>query len=604
MGAGASSDNAAISALAKSNTRAKLLVNGHTREVSSRSSIISRNTAVKKPNKTHKEEVARGDEEFHVVDEADEATLQVLNAVKEAERLVDVRGTVKLQLLHSCYPLLEQVPAHRFDHLAVLVYQKEGDVFASLGDVESAKTVYARAIQIAETRVARGEKEMYMVLKRYVLAMVGMARIWYEQERNTIGFTFANNQAQPPTSSNSSVCSDTSFTSSILSDSSIFSLNQEVLKSIVPKQPRRRVGPTVSVVKIPRPKVTKPNYTTEDDFVLRSQMTRELKASPCELLLLRCIEVVEIGHRRQSELLIPALVELAQIYEDLHLYNRALLLVRRCLGILCVVYDYDHPWIIQLRRRSDYLVKCMEHWSKGKCATKIQATWKMYRAMCLLESVLGRTVTRHVWMPRPKVATNEDMAFLNDFVNDLPDGAVLAGGDGSTGETTPDRGPSIPVSRSSPNADVSPEVLRRRFSHTSVPSTVVIHDSRVVGNSRNTHTDTTMQKTDQGDVVTVRTVTTHRVVTEQVVDSDKDSNGEECLEESYEDGSAAQRQSSGDTAKQVGRGNAMQITTVGGRGGGEEVVGAESLVQSISSYLSSPGDSKRRLRAWKAGKPE
>ncbi|ORC85395.1 uncharacterized protein TM35_000351390 [Trypanosoma theileri] len=517
--------------------------------------------------------------------DTDPATLHILNAVKEADNLPDEKATMKLQLLRSCYPYLEQVPPRRFDHLAVLVYQKEGDVYFTQGDVESAKTTYSRAIQIAETRVARGEKEIYMVLKRYVLAMVGMARIWYEQERKTTGFTFAKKDLEIDVSLDESMASISSCESSILSDTSIFSLNQEILKSMAPKAPRRRVGPAVNVVRLLRPTILKTHYTAEDDFVLRSQMARELKASPCELLLLRCIEVVEIGHRRQSELLIPALIELAQIYEDLALYNRSLLLVRRCLGILSVVYDYDHPWIIQLRRRADYLMECMDEKLKDGMATKIQATWKMYKAMCQLEEKLGRPVTRHVLIPKSYQNSNAGPDFLKDFVNDLPEGTVLYGtgdADGPLGEAlreingsmqdrsdkTPSPINSSPKNSREPTPDLrdqrTPSSLRRSthmgkgssptgmnieetrdpaisavypaVKHGDQPSvnTMFIPNARVVSTVQDTLTDTQMQDTEYGGVLTIRTTTVTRTITEQEVGSDEESSfdeEEEVIEE-------------------------------------------------------------------------
>lgn len=361
--------------------------------------------------------------------EADPATLKILNAVREVDNLPSDRAALKLRLLRDCYPLLEQVPAHRFDSLAVLVYQKEGDVYLAQGDAENAKTTYSRAIRIAETRVASGEKEIYMVLKRYVRAMVGMARLWYVQERDTVGFTLAKKTLHFVDPTDERERSLLSSASSLLSDCSVFSLNQEILNSMAPKPPRRRAGPTVKVVRLLQPTARKQEFTDEDNFVLRSQMPRELKTSPCELLLLRCIEVVEIGHRRQSELLIPALIELAQIYEDLHLFNRSLLLVRRCLGILSVVYDYDHPWIIQLRHRGDYLVERMEEKMRGEMATKIKATWKMHRAMQQLEETLGRPVRRHVWVPGQQPEKLAGSQFLKEFVSGLPDGTVLSGVD-------------------------------------------------------------------------------------------------------------------------------------------------------------------------------
>ncbi|RNF09653.1 uncharacterized protein Tco025E_06948 [Trypanosoma conorhini] len=520
--------------------------------------------------------------------EADPATLHILSAVKEVDALPDDKASLKLQLLRGCYPFLAQVPTHRFDHLAVLVYQKEGDVYFGQGDGEGAKTTYSRAIQIAETRVARGEKEIYMVLKRYVLAMVGMARLWYAQERETTGFTFADKGLPTMISREDSTSSFSSYESSVLSDTSMFSLNQEILKSMAPKSPRRRAGPSVNVVRLLRPATMKMNFTAEDDFVLRSKMTRELKASPCELLLLRCIEVVEIGHRRQSELLIPALIELAQIYEDLRLYNRSLLLVRRCLGILSVVYDYDHPWIIQLRRRADFLMKAVEEETKETMATKIQATWKMYKAMRLLEEALGRPVTRHVWSPATYHSQANDRDFLKDFVNDLPEGTVLYGSgevpgvfdtggvadeehgadggrrsvsDGSSSPAAPrgeeGRGLSPESRMERPPSSLrrstrvmegsSPPLPGAEGPHEEFPvaaeyppmhaegrtpvNTTFIPNGRVVNTAQETQTDTHLQHTAYGGVLTVRTTTVTRTTTEREVGSDEEDSVDE--EEEY-----------------------------------------------------------------------
>ncbi|KEG10845.1 hypothetical protein DQ04_03231050 [Trypanosoma grayi] len=598
MGAAASSGNTiprVESAPSRGRSQAMLLVNGSVKrgnkEDLQRHASDGKINAddLRKIKQRQKNVGTAAEEDMRVMmREADPATLYILDAVKEADGLPDDKATLKLQLLRGCYPYLEQVPPHRLDHLAVLVYQKEGDVYFAQGDAESAKTTYSRAIQIAETRVARGEKEIYMVLKRYVLSMVGMARLWYQQERDTTGFTFAGKVSPLIASLDESVQSLSSRESSVLSDASVFSLNQEILKSMAPKAPRRRVGPAVNVVKLLRPVTLKVNYSPEDDFVLRSQMTRELKASPCELLLLRCIEVVEIGHRRQSELLIPALIELAQIYEDLKLYNRSLLLVRRCLGILCVVYDYDHPWIIQLRRRADHLMDHMEIQTREDMASKIQATWKMYRAMCQLEEILGRPVTRHVWISKPSQERTPDTDFLKDFVNDLPIGTVLHGAGSAEGplggvEDIPNGAPyrmsnvndSIPspaATLSEGSRDPSPDVKlerppsskRRKTKAMSdqvqpstetetedpygdskvratypqlqhddegVVNTQFIPNSRIVDTAQDTQTDTHVQDTAYGGVLTVRTTTVTRTITERIVGSDED----DSVVEEYED---------------------------------------------------------------------
>ncbi|ESL11503.1 hypothetical protein TRSC58_00745 [Trypanosoma rangeli SC58] len=345
---------------------------------------------------------------------------------------------------------------------------------------------------------------------------------------------------------------------------------------MAPKSPRRRAGPAVNVIQLLRPVTMKMNFTAEDDFVLRSKMTRELRASPCELLLLRCIEVVEIGHRRQSELLIPALIELAQIYEDLRLYNRSLLLVRRCLGILSVVYDYDHPWIIQLRRRADFIAECLDEDNKVNMATKIQATWKMYKAMRLLEGAIGRPVVRHVWSSTTYRNQANDTKFLNEFVNDLPEGTVLYGtgepdevldtGDGVDEEkgvrggerSVSDRPLPLTVLRSEGSRGPSTESKMERPLSSLRRSTRVmegaplplaaiggpyeefpvaaeylpthgegripanaarIPNGRTAGATRDMQTDTHLQRTAHGDVLTVRTTTVTRTAMEREVGS-------------------------------------------------------------------------------------
>ncbi|PWV04549.1 hypothetical protein C3747_148g97 [Trypanosoma cruzi] len=594
MGAAASSGRRvprATSASPYDHSQAMLLVNGSVRRAARRNlnhPIKNGNVGVdlgairKIDQRSQKTKAADREEIKFDNNDADPATLHILNAVREADSLPDKKASLKLNLLRGCYPLLEQVPPHRFEHLAVLVYQKEGDVYFAQGDKESAKTTYSRAIQIAETRVARGEKEIYMVLKRYVLSMVGMARLWYEQERETTGFTLADKGIPVTFPEERNTPSVSSCDSSFLSDASTFSLNQEIIKSMTPKPPRRRAGPSVNVVRLPRPTKIKCAFTAEDDFVLRSKMIRELKASPCELLLLRCIEVVEIGHRRQSELLIPALIELAQIYEDLHLYNRSLLLVRRCLGILSVVYDYDHPWIIQLRRRGDYLMECMEEKTMDYMATKIQATWKMYKAMCVLEEALGRPVTRHVWIPAVYHSQTNDTDFLKDFVNDLPEGTVLYGtGDFNeifgSGDVVVENGAADGTRNTndahqpldviggvgrdllpSTNLERVPSSFRRKtramnevtrrsasieetsFAAEYPPVQKEIQESvgntfvpngRVVGTTQDTQTDTHVQQTAYGGVLTIRTTTITRTTTEQEVDSDEEDSIDE--EEAY-----------------------------------------------------------------------
>nr|VDZ41838.1 hypothetical_protein_conserved [Leishmania donovani] len=509
---------------------------------------------------------------------ADPISLRVLELIQQADAVPQDSPGEKLRLLQECYPLLVRVPNDCFDQLAVTVYQKEGDVYHQQGDIENAKNTYSRAITLAEKRVARQDADMYMVLKRYVLAMVGMARIWYDHERDHQGFTFVDHKhpkvqavdgGDAVHDANSSM---SSLESSLMSDGgSVFSLNEAILKSMAPRPPRRQTGPLFQRVKMRAPHVMQSSQLNrEDEFVLHSRMTRELVASPCELLLLRCCEVVQIGHNSQSELLIPAQIELAQIYEDLALYSRALLLVRRCVGILCSVYDYDHPWVIHLMHRADRLEGRLEEQMRNNMATKIQATWKMHRAMQQLEYTLGHPVRRHQRIPR-KYRAIPGLDFLHEYVGDMPADELLGddADDGVYGGPGGDHGhyrqqaaepeqwtevpPSAPVQasgrhsadprhpsgtpgarqeRKSPyNATALVRYAPNEHAERGDTFTTVVPNATVVGTTQDTQTDTDVHHTEYGDVLTVRTTTVTKTITEGLVDSAGDDTDEEPSED-------------------------------------------------------------------------
>ncbi|GET85695.1 hypothetical protein, conserved [Leishmania tarentolae] len=491
----------------------------------------------------------------HVVDEdgllqaftrnSDPISLRVLELIQQADAVPQDSPSEKLHLLQQCYPLLERVPNVRFEQLAVTVYQKEGDTYYQQGDMENAKSVYSRAITLAEKRVARQDIDMYMVLKRYVMAMVGLARIWYGHERDHRGFTFVDHKhpkvqaVDGGDASHDANSSMSSFENSLISDGgSVFSLNEAILKSMAPHPPRRQTGPLFQRVKMQAPHVAQSSQSNrEEEFVLHSRMTRELVASPCELLLLRCCEVVQIGHNSQSELLIPAQIELAQIYEDLALYSRALLLVRRCVGILCTVFDYDHPWVIHLMHRADRLEGRLEEQMHDNMATKIQATWKMYRAMRQLEDTLGRAVRRHQRIPR-KYRTTPDLYFLQEYVGDMPADELL--GDsvygGPEGEDADPPHPTgapyvhqehIPPSNAAALVHYAPNEHAERGD----TFTMAVPNATVVGTTQDTQTDTDVHHTEYGDVLTVRTTTVTKTITEDLVDSGDDTDEESSEEE-------------------------------------------------------------------------
>jgi tetratricopeptide (TPR) repeat protein len=514
---------------------------------------------------------------------ADPTSLRVLQLIQQADGVPQSNPAEKLRVLRQCYPLLEEVPKERFDQLAVTVYQQEGDIYYQQMDIQNAKDTFSRAITLAEKRVARQDTDMYMVLKRYVLAMIGMARIWYDHERDHQGFRFVDHKhpkvpAADGNNSDDGNSSLSSLESSLSSDGgSVFSLNEAILRSMAPRPPRRQTGPLFKRLKLKAPHTLKnAQYDREDEFVLHSRMTRELVASPCELLLLRCCEVVQIGHNAQSELLIPPQIELAQIYEDLALYSRALLLVRRCLGILCSVYDYDHPWVIQLMQRADRLKALHDEQLRNEMATKIQATWKMHKAMQALADALGHPVKRHQWIPR-KYRTTPDLDYLGDFVGDLPEDQPLGEEsvpptEGDDNMADPRTWQVVPQPAPVPEAPLSSDRPRRDTSYDSAESqppypgaelqppypgalvrytptehreggdtfTTMVSNANVVGTTQDTQTDTNVQHTDFGDLLTVRTTTVTKTITEDLAHSDDndeedEEEEEEEPEEDYED---------------------------------------------------------------------
>ncbi|KAG5487523.1 hypothetical protein LSCM1_07480 [Leishmania martiniquensis] len=500
---------------------------------------------------------------------ADPASLRVLELIQQSDAVPPDCPSEKLRLLQQCYPLLEIVPKARFDQLAVTVHQKEGDIYYQQEDMESAKSTYSRAVTLAEKRVARQETDMYTVLKRYVLAMVGMARIWYNHERDRQGFTFADQKrprvhaaADDGDAADDANASMHSLESSLVSDGgSVFSLNQAILKSMAPRPPRRQTGPLFQRVHVRAPHVTQDaQLNRENEFVLHSRVARELVASPCELLLLRCCEVVQIGHNAQSELLIPAQIELAQIYEDLGLYSRALLLVRRCMGILCSVYDYDHPWVVQLAQRADKLEGLLGEQTRNSMATKIQATWKMHRAMQQLEDALGHPVRRHQWIPR-KYRTTPDLDFLGKYASDMPEDGLLGdsdddkvrgglrdgdGGDGPQAaegnamapkqwslvpQTAPEHERDLHTAESYYPAGALVRYAPTEHAEGGDTFTTVLPNATVVGTTQDTQTDTNVQHTEYGDVLTVRTTTITKTVTEDDVESTEDGTDAESSED-------------------------------------------------------------------------
>lgn len=119
-----------------------------------------------------------------------------------------------------------------------------------------------------------------------------------------------------------------------------------------------------------------------------------------ELALLRCVELIELGDHRQSELLLLPLLELGRIYETLHVYNRAVMVIRKAIGILCIRYGYDHLRVPDLNARCDRLMILRDDQLREEAAVKLQSLARMIAEMRKLSATLNRPVVRHVLMPR------------------------------------------------------------------------------------------------------------------------------------------------------------------------------------------------------------
>lgn len=207
------------------------------------------------------------------------------------------------------------------------------------------------------------------------------------------------------------------YASSNNTSSSVFSLNFHLIQSLLPRPPRRVTGPKLQSVNIPPPHISEDTeylHALEEEFVLYSKMPRELLASPAELLLLRCCEVVEVVHSRHSPLLLPVLETLANLYEELELFDSAILLLRRAVGILLSVYDYDYPLVLRILQRLDVLAEKRTMQRKVRAAIRIQSIWRMFQCMHQLSNVLQRPVHRHVWMSDTDQPSHDE-GFLDNF---------------------------------------------------------------------------------------------------------------------------------------------------------------------------------------------
>lgn len=387
-----------------------------------------------------------------LIREANRTSAAVLNRVIQADDLPSTSLDERLQLLRQCQDILRDCPRPPVE-LFVLVYGKEGEYQFEANHLEESKEWFSRAIALAEKEIALRPADLFAILKRYVLAMIGLAHAWFAEEKKAYGFDFNATeqpaippQDQPPGTDGSPRSSDNpltdrtgslpatfrassviSMTSSVTSAGTVFSLTQAMLKSMIPRDSfLAEEGPAMRTLKIDAPRKaagTEYIHEVEANFTLNTVMTKELVASPSELLLLRCCEVVELAHCRQSELLHPVLCSLANLYESLGLYRQSILQVRRCVGVLLSAYDYDHPLVTPLRARITQLSGELEKEERERLATKIQSVWRMYVCMRQLEETLGRPVHRHSALQKKDEPDIDNDGFLNGFLLDQEPGS-------------------------------------------------------------------------------------------------------------------------------------------------------------------------------------
>ena len=159
-----------------------------------------------------------------------------------------------------------------------------------------------------------------------------------------------------------------------------------------------------------------------------SDKKRQKEFSKCEMVLLRCIETVEEGHNRRSDLLIAPIMMLVGLYEQLSLVGRAEMLLRRCQGIYIVNFGHDDPNLIVTNRKLEELMMKRDALQIQKVAVKLQSVFRMHKAMKRVGLMLHKKLARHELVPpaqRRKEMTDE--GFLEQLCSELQEGSVNVG---------------------------------------------------------------------------------------------------------------------------------------------------------------------------------
>lgn len=365
----------------------------------------------------------RGQEVRLFAGDAHPVSLAVLDLIKEADAadsLSDFSGM--LGLVRQAAQLIKDVPEDAAEHLSVLVFQREGYAYERCRNLELAKAAYGKAIQIAEMMVAEHRPRIYMVLQRYCDAVMALSSLWEKEgtkcNKKMVTTTATGQQARA----------------------------------------HKEAG------------IPKPSHEQGDrDKSLLPLSDREVRMAavqiygPCEMALLRCIEVTEKGDHRQSDLLILPLLELSRIYEALKIFPRAVLVIRRCIGILCVRYGHDHMRLIDLNARCERLIRLRDEQILEEAVVKLQSLARMFAAMHRLEATLHRPVRRHKLPSRG--LRGEQQTRNGDFLNayatllwhkssaslkDVGGSAVASSSNVPRGATSPIQGATSPSKRGLP----------------------------------------------------------------------------------------------------------------------------------------------------------
>jgi hypothetical protein len=253
------------------------------------------------------------------------------------------------------------------DNYSILVYSRHGRQFYAEGDLRHAIQSYQTAINLAEVKIAQRCPGLYLMLQRYAECMTDIARIWI---RSSKGYD------------------------------------------------ARRASGAVSIHVENRVSIMDINSPTSPVVTHPSIRRKRRDEATAEIVLLRCIETIEQGHNRRSDLLVEPLMLLASLYESLELHSRAELLVRRCIGILIVQFGHDHPRLNESNAILENLVEKKAAKNREKAAVKIHATWKMFVEMRKLQSKLGRQVTRHILSEDPRRTPTPPPDYLAQVVGD------------------------------------------------------------------------------------------------------------------------------------------------------------------------------------------